>query len=750
MKTKTTPKLLSLLLAVIMTLGLLPVTAAAQDNVVQDITNEMLSITLYSDKYQINGNTNREYDYDTSCTITGSSSGHTITVHTDASYNGGKELQIILKNVNISNEYDSPFMICDSSKVVLTLSGENIITCNNNLSNDGTYAGLNVSSNAKITIKAETDAVNDSLTANGGKYGAGIGGERSSDGGDITISGGEITANGGKYSAGIGGGYQGGMGNITISGGSVTANGGDGGYCPGIGTSLYCRQDGGNITISGGKITANGGIYGVGIGSSLGALYGGNLSISGGTVTAANGGDTTYGINCADIEITGGSVYSINGDVSPQPTNGSANVYLNTLTVGSDANANTAVTAVSVDDLGYTYGINDVYTDSNGKVYFWLPETGGDELVTATVNGANYGYIYTRGTNNDDAQTLLAVYVVTFETSGGSSIAQQEKYNNQTADKPDDPTRSGYSFVGWYTDTGYTNEYDFTQTVIGNITLYAKWRANSTGSDITYYTLSFNTNGGTSIATLRRGSGTSIDLSTYTPTREGYNFTGWYSDEDLTTKVTSITMTKNITVYAGWEPEEEESTIHEPYLSGYSGTFRPDSSVTRAEVAQLLYNISGASGAGTNKFSDVSSDKWYYNAVTTLTDDGVISGYTDGSFRPDNEITRAEFVAMVVRYAGLSETTGNSFFDISPNHWAAGYIAAATQAGYISGYTDGSFRPDAAITRAEAVTVLNAMLGREVEKDVLTDLTMHFSDVSTTHWAYYQILEAAVKHEHKA
>lgn len=194
------------------------------------------------------------------------------------------------------------------------------------------------------------------------------------------------------------------------------------------------------------------------------------------------------------------------------------------------------------------------------------------------------------------------------------------------------------------------------------------------------------------------------------------------------------------------------------YIAGYpDGTFRPDEGITRAEAAQMLYNIingdvttspiSPYSLMSAKSFTDVEAGDWFYKAVTYLADVGIISGYPDGSFRPGNTITRSEFTAMVVQYMGLSTDGVSDFPDVPSGYWATGFIAAAKSAGIITGYPGGIFAPENNVTRAETVTILNHMMERSSDKNLLGGLEMPFNDVPDTHWAYYQIIAAAVEHE---
>ena len=185
---------------------------------------------------------------------------------------------------------------------------------------------------------------------------------------------------------------------------------------------------------------------------------------------------------------------------------------------------------------------------------------------------------------------------------------------------------------------------------------------------------------------------------------------------------------------------------HTPYISGYEdSTFRPDNSITRAEAATILSKIDGVSISDTGiSFSDVKSDAWYANAVSYAKEKGYISGYEDGTFKPDNTITRAEFAVMTANYLGLTPVESNSLFsDVTYDFWANGYINAMTAAEKLNGYEDGTFRPNNTITRAEAVTMMNKALRRNSDANAIEN---PFSDVSPSHWAYNQIIESAVQH----
>ncbi len=182
--------------------------------------------------------------------------------------------------------------------------------------------------------------------------------------------------------------------------------------------------------------------------------------------------------------------------------------------------------------------------------------------------------------------------------------------------------------------------------------------------------------------------------------------------------------------------------IHSPYISGYTdGTFRPDNTITRAEAAAMISKSREISPNGNfaNKFSDVKDDAWYRDIICTLVVAERINGYEDGTFKPENPITRAEFITLIAK-GKIIQSENLQFSDIF-NHWAAGYINAMALKGMVSGYSDGTFRPDEPVTRAEAVTMMNKALGRSMNST--TGLENPFSDVPSSHWAYYEILEAS-------
>ena len=196
---------------------------------------------------------------------------------------------------------------------------------------------------------------------------------------------------------------------------------------------------------------------------------------------------------------------------------------------------------------------------------------------------------------------------------------------------------------------------------------------------------------------------------------------------------------------------------HYSYLIGYSdGTVRPNGKITRAEVATIFFRLldddtRAKYWPSENNFSDVSADKWYNNAVSTLSNMGVIGGYADGTFRPDAPISRAEFAKIAVSFTqNNGSAVYNYFTDVKTTDWFAPYVTAAKDAGLIEGYSDGSFKPESKITRAEACAIVNRTLGRKPSKaHMKISDRIDWPDVQTTDWFYEAIMEATNSHTYQ-
>lgn len=193
---------------------------------------------------------------------------------------------------------------------------------------------------------------------------------------------------------------------------------------------------------------------------------------------------------------------------------------------------------------------------------------------------------------------------------------------------------------------------------------------------------------------------------------------------------------------------------HDAYIQGYpDGRVKPENNITRAEVATIFYRLLTDDAreyfwSNDSGFSDVKPGDWYNTAVSTMVNAGVITGYNDGTFRPNDPITRAEFATIAARFLSDPYSLQDQFYD-TEGHWAEVYINRAAEVGWINGYNDGSFRPNKAITRAEAVTLVNNVLGREPHADYMLDDMITWPDNPKSAWYYEDIQEATNSHDYR-
>ena len=367
-------------------------------------------------------------------------------------------------------------------------------------------------------------------------------------------------------------------------------------------------------------------------------------------------------------------------------------------------------------------------------------------------------------------------HVVTFDSDDGNVIAPQMVADGGTIEKPADPVKDGYTFIEWQLDGA---PYDFTTPITEDITLMAVWEANPVVP--TNYTVSYDGNGHT-------GGTVPVDLNLYTlddPVivlpkgdlyKDGFNFKGWNTKADGSgtqyNAGDTFKITENTILYAQWKKESEDSgtgwtwsggssttskekpkveeiLTHMAYLSGYpDNTIRPQGSITRAEVAAIFARLKVGEAnipSGSTNYGDVNSSDWYTKYIAFVTDNNIMKGYEDGSFQPNDKITRAEFTAVVARYNALVNVE-SSFEDVS-GHWAEKYIGAVTSKGWINGYPDGTFKPEKDISREEVATMVNKMLDRKVDKDGLNNLGIkNFKDLDDSNWSYFDIVEASNSH----
>ena len=354
------------------------------------------------------------------------------------------------------------------------------------------------------------------------------------------------------------------------------------------------------------------------------------------------------------------------------------------------------------------------------------------------------------------------LYTVTYDLNGGD--ANGKDYSTVTVDSgekvtaKDAPVRNGYAFTGWSGSDGKDYHPGDVLTVTGNITLTAQWRktGGGGGESTTYYILHYESNGGTKYKDERYAKNTVVQLDKV-PVREGYQFTGWYADKGLTERITSIKMTSDKTVYAGWRkatvPDMLNGDDHFAYVIGYTdGTVRPNANISRSEVAAIFFRllkpeVRDGNLTSFNTFTDVNEGMWCNKSISTMAALNIVKGRSAERFDPDAPITRAEFAAICARFdTGMTEGDSN-FTDIS-GHWAEAEIERAASLGWIMGYTDGTFRPDNYITRAEAMTMINRVLCRipEDEDDLLPGMNV-WPDNQPGAWYYLAVQEATNSHD---
>ena len=253
--------------------------------------------------------------------------------------------------------------------------------------------------------------------------------------------------------------------------------------------------------------------------------------------------------------------------------------------------------------------------------------------------------------------------------------------------------------------------------------------------------------------------------------KSDYTFKGWstsrYATRGEYQPGDSFTIRENTTLYAIWEEDSSGGSfgftgswtsskpsiekpveikpisIKEAYIKGYEdGTFRPKENMTRGEVAaiftRLKTNGEESNVTSNSVYNDVNSTDWYAKYVGYVTENNLMKGYEDGTFRPEEKITRAEFVTAIARYNSLT-SADNSFTDAN-GHWAEGYIGAVTTKSWIKGYPDGTFKPDNNISREEVVVIINRMEGINVESN--SNVMNPFKDVDESLWSYKDIIAA--------
>ena len=361
---------------------------------------------------------------------------------------------------------------------------------------------------------------------------------------------------------------------------------------------------------------------------------------------------------------------------------------------------------------------------------------------------------------NPDTLGSDGLKVVTIALGGGKLggsaediqiiVKNGESFTAPASDGLTRPDGNTENYFKWLGSDG--NLYAPGESVSADVTkLTAKFAGGSSGSgggggsrkpSVTYYTLHFETNGGSAITDMREANNTRISLTKYVPTRHGYTFIGWYSDHNLTNQVSEFSLTKNMTVYAGWRADENPDIVVNPFtdvsekdwfyndamfvyknglMLGTSKTlFSPHGTVTRGMMATILWRMEGSlAPKGENSFTDVEAGRWYADAITWTAENGIFAGYSKDKFGPDDPITREQLTAIFYRYADykgykLTVTENLDKFEDADKitDYAKMVMQWAVGNGLIKGKSENLLDPQGTATRAE----ISAMLHRFVEK----------------------------------
>ena len=346
-----------------------------------------------------------------------------------------------------------------------------------------------------------------------------------------------------------------------------------------------------------------------------------------------------------------------------------------------------------------------------------------------------------------DAPPAPTEFIVTFDGNGGTSPAAQTTTNQKLPSLPRASRSGGYSFDGWYTEKSGGTKITTETVFSANTTVYAHWTYTGGGGGgynppVTYYTLRFETGGGSDISSVREAYNAYIDLTKYVPTWRGHTFIGWYSERSLMNKVSGVYLTKDITVYVGWRVDENPNTGANPFtdvsekdwfygdvmfvyenglMLGTSKTlFSPHGTATRGMMATILWRMEGSPAPkGKNSFTDVEVGKWYADAITWTAENGIFAGYGKDKFGPEDPITREQLAAIFYRYAdykGYDLTVKGNLDKFKDADKITDYAKTAMQwavgSGLVKGKSGNLLDPQGTATRAE----IAAMLHRFIEK----------------------------------
>jgi len=524
---------------------------------------------------------------------------------------------------------------------------------------------------------------------------------------------------------------------MTMYGGEISGNSGP------MGGAIATH--GGEFIMYDGKITGNSAVFGGAIYDEFFSSFVFNSEIRGGEISG----------NFAEV---GGGIYVDEGAIL-LISNATIDDNRALLSSGVPLPSGAIGTAVYVAGSIPTGGVINA-EGSGGGIY--VAETGELKVTGASFiinNSAQVGGgIYTvdvadyENLTAADYQNINTASTVVF--SGNSALAAYQPPPNADAEYPNiGYVTSSIRIAGTYWNP--LNNFDINYVGLTPISLY---------------TVRYFANGGTGAHTEFGLANTEYLVLSNTAagiSRINHTFTGWNTAADGSgtsyAAGTVITLTSDMDLYAQWTagsgpgpgpgpgPIPPELPSRQAYLVGDNGLIRPNANITRAEVATILFRLITdearvAYWMQANPFSDVALQNWFNNAVSTMTNADVFNGFSDGTFRPNQPISRAEMTAVIVRFMdemGDLSLLGSHFSDIA-SHWAVEYINTAAVNGWVQGYSDGTFRPNQAITRAEATAMINRISGRLVERteDLLPNMRTWPDNANVNEWYYFYIQAA--------
>lgn len=346
-------------------------------------------------------------------------------------------------------------------------------------------------------------------------------------------------------------------------------------------------------------------------------------------------------------------------------------------------------------------------------------------------------------------------YTVVDDVKTEIDVTKEGSKYSVNVDDIADPVKEGYIFDGWYLDTGFTNPVEGTLNIKRTTYLYAKFVPVDESAPKGYTVIDGDKKQILVSATNGKYFITVDELDT--PVKDGFAFDGWYLDPYFLSPANgTIEITEDTHLYAKLVstsvPQGLIADHHIAYIYGYpDGEVKPNGLITREEVAAAFYRLLEPSYRATietteHKFPDVEADRWSNEEIATLANGGYIVGDENGNFNPAKPITRAEFVTLANKFEQLESIPETNYFSDITGHWAEEAILSATNGHHwITGYEDGTFRPDNKITRAEAMTIINHMLVRYC--DISSDIAKQWPDLATTDWYYGDVIEATTEHD---